>query len=165
VLAARTYDRLIEGLAILAAASLFLMTFLIAADVILRNTGFHPIQPASALIEYALMFSTMAGAPWLVRRHGHIAITSFVGRLPERARRVVGQAVLFLSVAILALLSWRAGAVGLDQYARQTVDIRSIGIPGWVLYAMLCGGFALMATEFLRLAARGEVYSGGEGGH
>lgn len=165
MLAARTYDRLIEGLAILAAATLFLMTFLIATDVVLRNTGFRPIQAASALIEYALMFSTMAGAPWLVRRDGHIAITSFVGYLPARARRLVGQAVLALAVFILALLAWRAGVVGFEQYTRQTVDIRSVGIPGWALYAMLAGGFGLMATEFLRLVARGEIYSGGEEGH
>ena len=115
MIAARTYDRLIEGLAVVAATSLFLMTFLIAADVVLRNTGFRPIQATSALIEYALMFATMAGAPWLVRRHGHIAITSFVNHLPERLRRAVGLLVLVACVLILALLAWRAGAIGIEQ--------------------------------------------------
>lgn len=161
----RLYDRFVIGLAVLAAASLGLVIFAIAADVILRNLGLRPWQATSALVEYTLLFSTMAGAPWLVRRHGHVAITSFVELLPRAPRRLVGMLVLALSAATLALLCWRAAAVGLDMVERGSVDIRSIGIPSWVLYAMLSGGFGLMAAEFLRLLLRGEIYSGGKGGH
>jgi C4-dicarboxylate transporter, DctQ subunit len=161
----RLYDRLVIGLAALAAISLGLVIFGIAIDVILRNVGLRPWQATSALVEYTLLFSTMAGAPWLVRRHGHIAITSFVEMLPPGMRRAIGQLVLIVSAATLALLCWRAGAVGFDMVERGSMDIRSVNIPSWVLYAMLSAGFGLMATEFLRLFLRGELYSGGEGGH
>lgn len=161
----RLYDRLVIGLAVLAAASVGLVIFAIVADVMLRNLGFRPWQATSALVEYTMLFSTMAGAPWLVRRHGHVAITSFVELLPRAPRRLIGMLVLALSAATLALLCWRAGSVGFDMLERGSTDIRSINIPSWVLYAMLSGGFGLMATEFLRLLLRGEVYSGGEGGH
>ncbi len=159
----RLYDGLVHALAALAATSLGLSALLIVADVMMRNLGGGPIQPTSALVEYGLLFSTMAGAPWLVRAHGHVAITSFVNYLPRAPRLQVGRLVLVLSIAVLALLAWRAGAVGLEKAEIGAYDVRSIDIPLWVLYAMLSIGFGLMAVEFLRLLLRGEVYSGGEG--
>lgn len=164
MLLARLYDRLIIALAALGAASLAFMTLAIALDVILRNTGFRPFQATSAVVEYLLLFATMAGSPWLVRIGGHIAIVSFVDRLPGGLRRLVGQLVAILSMVALGLLAWRAAAVGWQTIG--TVDMRSINIPSWVLYSMLSAGFGLTATEFLRLLLRGEFYSvGEEAGH
>lgn len=44
------------------------------------------------------------------------------------------------------------------------MDIRSIAIPEWISYAILAAGFALMATEFLRLILRGEAAPESHGG-
>ena len=162
---ARSYDRLISALAITGGVSLVLITIAIIIDVILRNTGFRPSQSTSALVEYVMLYSTMAAAPWLVRRNGHVAITSFVERLPGPLRLAAGRVILVLCVVILALLSWRSGAVGLEMLASRSVDMRSINIPSWVLYAMLSGGFGLMTIEFLRMLFRGEIYTGSEASH
>lgn len=160
----RLYDRLILGLAVLGALSLAFITIAIVVDVILRNTGFRPFQATSAIVEYVLLFSTMAGSPWLVRIGGHIAIVSFVECLPHAARQRAGQAVAILSIIALGLLCWRSAAVGWQ--LADTVDMRSINMPMWVLYSMLSVGFGLMATEFLKLLLRGEVYDvGTEAGH
>lgn len=161
----RLYDRLIAGLAVLGAASLVFISAAIVVDVILRNTGFRPFQSTSALVEYVMLFSTMAAAPWLVRENGHVAITSFVEAAPPALRRGLGRLVLVIAIATLALLCWRSAAVGMEMIAARSVDMRSINIPAWVLYAMLSAGFGLMTVEFVRLLARGETYSGGEGVH
>ncbi|MBK0328934.1 TRAP transporter small permease [Rhodobacteraceae bacterium F11138] len=161
----RLYDRLISGLAVLGAIALAATVFAIAIDVLLRNVGLRPIQATSALIEYALLFATMAGAPWLVRERGHIAITSFVDILPNAVRAVANRLMVSVCIAILALLSWRAAAVMIEVIESGAVDIRSIALPSWILYAMLCGGFGLMAAEFLRILLRGETYSGDDAVH
>lgn len=159
----RLWTRLIDGLALLGGASIGAACLLIAVDVTFRNVGLRPIQASSALTEYALLFSTMAGGPWLVREHGHIAVTSFVTMAPDGLRRLIGVLVSLTAVATLALLAWRAGVVGLQEAAFGAIDIRSIDIPAWIAYAMLAGGFGLMAVEFLRLALRAEP-PGGSGG-
>jgi C4-dicarboxylate transporter, DctQ subunit len=161
----RLYDRLILGLAILGGASLAFITLAIIVDVVLRNTGFRPFQATSAIVEYVMLFATMSAGPWLVRENGHVAIGSFVGLMPEPARLAVGRIVLVATIAILALLCWRSVAVGLEMVASRAMDMRSINIPSWVLYAMLAVGFGLMAIEFLRLLLRGETYAGAKGGH
>ncbi|KGF69781.1 C4-dicarboxylate ABC transporter permease [Hoeflea sp. BAL378] len=161
----RFYDRMITGLAITGGISLVIITIAIIIDVVLRNTGFRPSQSTSALVEYVMLYSTMAAAPWLVRNNGHIAITSFVERLPGSSRLFVGRAVLILCIVMLGLLSWRSGAVGLQMLATASVDMRSINIPSWVLYAMLSGGFGLMTLEFLRMLFKGHIYTGSEATH
>ncbi|SFL14849.1 TRAP-type C4-dicarboxylate transport system, small permease component [Pseudovibrio ascidiaceicola] len=161
----KLYSGLITGLAVTGALSFVFMTFAIVINVILRNTGQHPIQATTALIEYALLFATMAGAPWLARQGGHIAITSFTNFLPPVMRTALGRIVLVTSVAILALLSWRATLLTTQMWERGTYDIRSIAIPSWVLYAFLAAGFGLMALEFFRLLIRGDIYSGESAQH
>lgn len=161
----RLYDRMIVALAVTGGISLVAITIAIIIDVVLRNTGFRPSQSTSALVEYVMLYSTIAAAPWLVRKNGHVAITSFVERLPDASRLLAGRAILVLCIAMLGLLSWRSGAVGLQMLAAGSVDMRSINIPSWVLYAMLSGGFGLMTLEFLRMLFRGDIYTGSEATH
>lgn len=161
----RLYDRMIIGLAVTGAVSLVVITIAIIIDVVLRNSGFRPSQSTSALVEYVMLYSTMAAAPWLVRINGHVAISSFVETMPRLVRVLAGRAVLVLCIVVMALLSWRSAAVGLQMVAAGSVDMRSINIPSWVLYAMLSGGFGLMTLEFLRMLLRGETYDGGEASH
>jgi len=161
----RLYDRLVLGLAVAAGAGILGATALIIVDVVLRNVGLRPVQATSAVVEYAMLFATMATAPWLVRTGGHVMIGAFTDMLPAGARRVLGQAVTLVAALALALLAWRAGAVGFEMVAQGSVDMRSVNIPSWILYAMLAVGFALMATEFLRLLLRGGFYSGSGEAH
>ncbi len=163
--ALRLYDGVIHGLAALAALTLTLMVVGIVVDVVLRNLGLSPVQATSALIEYGLLFATMAGAPWLVREGGHVAIRAVVGRLPERTARVVDRLTLAFCIAVLAVLSWRGFVVAFEAVERGAVDIRSIALPAWILPAMLAVGFALMATEFLRLLVRGDSYDASRAQH
>lgn len=159
------YSAFISGLAALGALSFVAMTFAIVIDVILRNTGHQPIQATTALIEYMLLFATMAGAPWLVRQGGHIAITSFIRYPPPPLQLSLGRVVLLASAGVLAVLSWRATLLTLQMWQKGTFDIRSISIPSWVLYSFLALGFGLMALEFFRLLLRGEIYTGENAQH
>lgn len=160
----RLYETLIRTLAAAAAASLGLITLLIAYDVASRNLSLPALRWSSAVVEYVLLFSTMAAAPWLVRAGGHVAVTAIVDQMPAPIRRLAGRAVLAVSAAALVLLGGVAIRLTVQQFEIGATDIRSVPMPGWVLYAMLSVGFILMATEFLRLLLRGETYSG-EGGH
>lgn len=159
----RLYDLAITALACAGAAAIAFMTVSIAVDVVLRNAGMRPFQWTSAVVEYMLLFVTMAGGPWLVRSGGHVAINSFADALPRRPRRILGRLILAVCAAVLALLAWRAGLIAFER--TNAVDMRSINIPGWITYAMLSGGFGLMAIEFLRLLASGVYRAGGNAAH
>lgn len=159
----KLYDGALKCLVFLGAACLVFITVAIIGDVATRNLGFRSIQAVSALIEYGLLFSTMAIAPYLVRTNGHVAIQSFVEKMPKPMQGAVSRFSLMLSVLVLALVSWRAAAVALEVTRSGAVDMRSVNFPGWVLYGMLSVGLGLMAVEFLILLMRGERFHGSQG--
>lgn len=94
-----------------------------------------------------------------------LPITAFTSLMPDLVRRLTGQAITVCSAAITGVLSWRAMVLTLDELTSARVDMRSISIPAWVLYAMLAVGLFLMAIEFLRMVLRGSFYTGVSGGH
>lgn len=163
VILMKLYDGTLRGLVYLGLACLSFIAIAIIGDVAMRNLGYRSLQALSALIEYGLLFSTMAVAPYLVRTNGHVAIQSFVDKMPATARSFVSQFALALCVLVLAVVSWRAAAVAIEVTRNGAVDMRSVNFPGWVLYAMLSVGFGLMAVEFLILFVRGERFRGSQG--
>ncbi|MDQ0315352.1 TRAP transporter small permease [Amorphus orientalis] len=160
----RCYDALIIGFAVAGAATLAVSTALIVADVLLRNFGLQPLRFASALVEYAMLAATMGGAPWLVRRKGHVAVGSLIEQLPGPAYRTILVSGMILSLGVCAFLGWRAMLLAADAIDRGAVDIRSIDVPGWVAYALLSLGLILCATEFLRLLILGRTALGNQHG-
>ncbi len=84
----RAYDAFIEGLAGVAGLLIAAMCGLIVWDVAARNLGLQPPASTVALTEYGLLYFTMAAAPWLVRRRGHIVVEIFYQRLPAQLAAV-----------------------------------------------------------------------------
>lgn len=161
----KLYDRCVTWLAAAGAVSLGIITVLIIYDVLSRNLGLAPLRSTSALVEYALLFSTMAAAPWLVRINGHVSLSSIVGLAPAAVQRVVNRLVVLVAGVAVAILAWMSGKIALHHWQAGTIDMRSVDLPGWLLYAVMAAGFGLMATEFLRLLLRGEAYTGAGGEH
>lgn len=153
----RLYTRLIEGLAAFAGVIVAAVCLLIVWDVIARNLGLQPPASTVALTEYALLYFTMAAAPWLVRTRGHIVVEVLHARLSGATRATVDKLILFICIFTSALIAVLAAVLAFEAFSRGEVEIRSLAMPrGW-LFVPLAGGFGLMATEFLRLLLRGEA--------
>lgn len=147
----RFYDRFIAGLAGVAGIALFVIAAMIVLDVVLRNLGIRPPQAISALTEYTLLYATMAAAPWLVRTGGHVTIHTLTERLPSGVQAILRIAILIIAVLLCLMLALAALGMAIESFGRGDVDVRSIDIPRWMLFAPLAFGFLLLATEFLRL--------------
>lgn len=152
----RLYDLLVPALAVLAGALLLACTFAIVGDVLLRTAGLAFLHGVDALGEYALLYVTMAAAPWLVRTHGHVAVGSFLRLLPAGWRARILGAGLATSAVLSLALAWYAAGLAAESFVRGDVDIRSIDLPRWLLFLPLAVGFLLTAVEFARLWLRGE---------
>ena len=160
----RLYGALISGLAGLAGVLLAAIVVVVVADVILRGAGFQPPAFTAAFSEYALLFATMAAAPWLVRTRGHIIVESLILILPKALRRALATGVYALCLGLCLVLAYFATTEAVASLLRGDIDIRAVDMPRWTLFAALVGGFALMAVEFLRLAlGHGSLYVGRRG--
>lgn len=153
----RLYDRSVVALAVGAGAMLLACTFAIVGDVLLRAAGLAVLHGVDALTEYALLYMTMAAAPWLVRTHGHVAVGSFLRILPQERQRAVLRAGLLASAALSFTLALAAARLMVDSFMRGDVDIRSIDLPRWLLFLPLVAGFLLTGAEFFRLWRRRDL--------
>lgn len=162
----RAYDRLIVMLALVASIMVGAVFVLIVADVGMRTAGLRPPVFSSAVSEYALIYVTMLAAPWLVRERGHVRIDSFLGFLPEAARRQVERVLILVCIALCLLATWLAGDFAVEFWRNGTIDVRSIEIPRALLFVPLAVGFFLCAVEFARMLVIGETLTApGDGGH
>ena len=152
----RIYDRLINGLATGAGLLIAAVCLLIAWDVIARNTGLPPPASTVALTEYALLYFTMAAAPWLVRQRGHIVVEILYQHYPPIVRRWMDRAILGFCTLVCVGITILAVLLMFEAMRLGEIDVRSMDTPRWMLFAPLVVGFSLMATEFGRLLWRGE---------
>jgi C4-dicarboxylate transporter DctQ subunit len=153
---AAAYAKFIEGLALLSGLIIAAVCLLIVYDVIARNLGLQPPASTVALTEYALLYFTMAASPWLVRTRGHIVVEVVHARWQGKARVVVDKIIVLICITVCTTVCFLATLLLLESIRRGEIEIRSLQMPRAFLFAPLVVGFGLMATEFLRLALRGE---------
>ena len=152
-----TYEKFVEGLALLSGLIIAGICLLIVYDVTARNLGLQPPASTVALTEYALLYFTMFAAPWLVRTRGHIVVEVMHTRLHGAARAIVDKIILAICLAVAAMICGLAAMLMLESIQRGEIEIRSLEMPRAFLFAPLVLGFGLMATEFLRFALKGQA--------
>jgi C4-dicarboxylate transporter DctQ subunit len=144
----RGFDRLIDALALLAALLIPFMFLSIIYDVTSRTLRVGQISWVLGVTEYALLYVTVLGAPWLLREKGHVSMEAFRTVLPARANRVIEKLVLVLCATACVIVATAVWPVLLQN--TDVMDIRSDYLSRWMLYLAVLVGFALCMVQFLR---------------
>jgi len=158
------YDALITGLAVLAGVLLVWLMVAIVVSVGMRNLGLQPFAWLFTSTEYAILYITMLGAPWLVRRRGHVHIELLTAALPVWPRQVLSRLVALGCVLVCAWLAWRGVLLVQTNLARMDYDVRAYFFPRWMLTIAFPVSFGLMALEFARFVVGREVLHTGQAG-
>jgi C4-dicarboxylate transporter, DctQ subunit len=160
----KAYNGLIVGLAILGGLMLALIFVGIVADVTIRTIGYNSIQWYSAIAEYCLLFSTMCGAPWLVRLKGHVVVESLTMAMPNLMRMLVAKLVYVLCILLSLLFVYFGWIEMVGAFVGGELDLRSIDMPKWLLFVPFPLGFSLVAIEFGRYLIGIDSYYAGKVG-
>ena len=147
------YGRLLEVLAAIGCALVFLMMLVICGDVLLRNVALVPsmrgLAWANDLTEAGLYLTTMLAAPWLLRRGQHIRVDIVLRAIPKRSAwycewiaDAVGLACCLVMVAYGTRMAW-------SSYKSGAMTIKTLVTPEWWLLAPLPVAFLLLAIEML----------------
>ena len=158
------YDHLVTGMAIIAGLLLVWLMVSVVGSVAMRNFGIQPFAWLFTSAEYALLYMTMLGAPWLVRERGHVHIELVTAALPARARRFVSRAVALGCVLVCLILAWKGLDLFLTNIARNDFDVRAYFYPRWLLTISFPIAFGVMAIEFSRFVFGAELMHSGEAG-
>ena len=158
----RAWDKLVNGLVLFACALIAADCLLIVVDVTMRNLGQQPPAYTVALTEYSLLYLTMAAAPWLVRERAWIVVEVLYRRTAPPARARLDKLIFGLCTVVSVIVAVMAGILAVEGAARGEVEIRSLDMPRWALFAPVTLGFSMMAVEFTRCLMRGDSMSQAE---
>lgn len=160
----RSYNALLYGMAFIAAAMLVWLMIAVILSVGMRNLGMQPWAWLFTSTEYALLYMTMLGAPWLVREKGHVHIELVTAVLSPMLRRIVSRSVALACVLVSLILAWKGFDLFQTNIARNDYDVRAYYFPRWILTISFPICFGLMAVEFSRFVFGEELMHSGEAG-
>jgi len=154
------YDWLTSVLAVVAGLIMVSIFFGVILDVTIRDFGYQSPRAIQPLAEFGLLYITMLGSPWLLRRKGMIIVESLRMALPSKARRVCEIAVYVACTTVCAILTWYAMYQLIESWQTSAADQRAITVPLVYAYAPMALGFFLMGVEFLHLLLSGDTIYG-----
>lgn len=149
----RLYDRFLLLLGMIAGLLVLLITFGIGVDVTVRAVTGQGLSWLIDLAEYAMLGVTFIGAPWVLRRGGHVAVEIAVMYLPRALREVVRRLVCLLGAFICGALAWAGVLATATAYTRGSLIFKALVFPEWWILVIMPISLTLCAIEFLRQAA------------
>ena len=111
----RAVQKMNRGIAYCGMFLLIPMMLLTTADVISRSFFRRPITGAYELSSYLLAVFILLGIAYTYQVGGHVRVTMFVSKLPERAALFVSIITTLLSLFIIAVLAWQGWLLGWEE--------------------------------------------------
>jgi TRAP-type C4-dicarboxylate transport system permease small subunit len=149
--ASAAYGRLLETLALLGCAVIFLMTVMICADVLLRNVrlipGVYGIAWSNEVSEAMLYLLTMLVAPWLLRQGQHIRVDIVLRAVPPRVGWVFEWISDTLGLVCCMVIAWYGARAVLASFNSGAMSIKTLVTPEWWMLTPLPIAFLLLAIE------------------
>jgi TRAP-type C4-dicarboxylate transport system permease small subunit len=123
----------------------------VAADVFGRYFFGRPIAWVFEITEYALLYVPCLGMAWLAREGGHVAIDSFVSKLPPSAQHAMYLATTAACALVCFVIAYWGTVVVVARYRQGTIVDQMIRTPEFLILWVIPFGFGLAAVEFTRL--------------
>ena len=160
------FETLLFALFCLGASILGLIFIFILYDVIARNAGIPTFTHTLALTEYGLYYTTLLGAPWLVRKKHHIYMQIISALVPEIVRPIITRLSYLICVITCGLICYYSGMVSYETFMRGDQEVRSFDMPRWLIFIIMPVSFSLLTIEFARyLVGIDNMYDGEIGVH
>jgi len=121
------------------------MMLLTSGEVVGRAVWSQPIPGSIELSSYLLAAFILLGLAYTQQVKGHVRVTMFVSRLPEKWGLVLDVITSLLSLFIIALMAWQGWIVGMEE--RTVSDM--LRIPQFPFRLLVAVGGAFLFLELI----------------
>lgn len=142
--------RVSQAMAALCCALLAIVAAAIVYDVSVRALMMQPPNFTVSFTEYVLLYTTMLGAPYMVRMKGHILVEAVIDHVPSAVHAAMAKFVYLVCTLLSAALAYYGARVAWQAFATGDMEYRSFDMPRWILDVTLPLGFGFCTIEFLR---------------
>ena len=146
----RIFDKLLSALAVLAGLLLLFITFSIAYTIFARFFNIPGPIWAVQFTEYSLLWMTLLGTAWVLKRQKHVSVDLLTSRLGAKSKVYFELAHSLMGVAVSGILCWYGTVVAWGQYQRGVVDIQVVDMPKHLILMIIPIGFLFLVGQFLR---------------
>lgn len=143
------FSRINLACAITGAALLFGVASIICFEVAVRAFGGASRLWVIEVSEYALLFITFLGAPYLLEKNRHVVLDLIINGVSDGTRRVLQAVNAAIGLVVCATLAVVGILVVTDQFAIGVREVTVMRPLSWWITAALPLGTGLMAVQFL----------------
>lgn len=147
----RGFDRLLDGMAIVAGALLVFQVVSVTVDVGLRYLFNHGIHGITTWNEWSLLWITFLGFAWLQRERGHVSMELLKDKYSPKARSAFEIGVCVLGIAVSLLLIWYGSQTTWQFWIEKRYDYFKLAeIRVAPFYAVIPFGSFVLLIQLLR---------------
>lgn len=146
----KVFDKCLEAMCAIAKLIIAFIMFSVALDFLFRYILNRPMVWVIPLSEYSLVYITFLGAAWLLREEGHVTMETFVEKLGERGRVLVGIGSSIVGIVVSIIFTWYGAVTTYDHFRRGIYESAVMEIPIAPVLAVIPIGSFFLLIQFLR---------------
>jgi C4-dicarboxylate transporter DctQ subunit len=143
-------DRVIDFMAFLAGLLLVGAVLIVSLEICMRYFFRRPQVWTVEVCEYILFALAFLGAPWLLKKGGHVSVDIVIERLNTQARRYLNLVSCGIGIFISALITWFSILTAWDSYESGVVVTKTLTIPKHYFLLFITLGYFFLILEFGR---------------
>ncbi|MBN1106383.1 MAG: TRAP transporter small permease [Deltaproteobacteria bacterium] len=144
------FDRVIDGMAVMAGVLLCGAVIIECVEICMRYFVRQPIVWSVEICEYILFSLAFLGAPWLLKRGGHVSVDILVERLGGKGRVFLVLLSSAMGVIVSALICWFSLVTAWECYQTGVVVTKTLTVPKAPFLLLIALGYLFLLGEFGR---------------
>ena len=145
-----TFDWIIDGMAFVAGILLVATVLIVCIEVCMRYFFQKPQVWTVEVCEYILFSIAFLGAPWLLKKGGHVSVDVVIEHLGSKSQDRLRLLSMVTGVLISAIICWFSLATAWDCYKSGVLVTKTLTIPKHYFLMLIFLGYFLLLVEFTR---------------
>ena len=137
-------------MAFLAGILLVCAVLIVCYEICMRYFVQRPSVWMVEVCEYILFSIAFLGAPWLLKRGGHVSVDIVTEYMGSKSRGRMRMFSMATGVIISAIICWFSLATSWDCYKSGVVVTKTLTIPKHYFLLLIALGYLLLLLEFAR---------------
>jgi len=147
-------DRTVDGSALIAGVIFGLVTLSVCIDIFMRYFFNRPVTGVLESTEYSLLFFTLLGAIWVLKKDHHVKMDLVIGRLKPVTRELLNVITSVLSAMVCGTITYYGILVVIERFKTGHRLVSTLEPLSYPLTAVIPFCFFLMFIQFLISAYR-----------
>lgn len=129
---------------------LVVAVLIVCWEIAMRYFFRQPLVWMVEVCEYILFSIAFLGAPWLLKKGGHVSVDVVTEHMGSKMQKVMRRIALVAGIIVSAIICWFSFVTALDCYKTGVLVTKTINVPKHYFLFLICLGYLGLLLEFAR---------------